>query len=86
MHRDLKSANLLYNNKGLVKIADFGLARIVSPNKIHTYRVVTLWYRAPELLLGQRKYNCEVDMWSIGCLFVEFLVGEPLFKGDKEKT
>ena len=81
IHRDLKSnfnsrpqlislgANLLYSNKGELKIADFGLARTLSPNKIHTYRVVTLWYRAPELLLGCRKYSYEIDMWSVGLRF-----------------
>jgi serine/threonine protein kinase len=86
VHRDLKSANLLLNNKGEVNIADFGLARTMSsqPNAKYTYKVVTLWYRAPELLLGQSNYTSQIDMWSIGCIFAELLTGEVLFKGDTE--
>ena len=85
IHRDIKSANILLNNKGEIKIGDFGLARIItSNNKKYTNRVVTLWYRAPELLLGETAYGASIDMWSIGCVFSELLVGSPPFKGKKE--
>jgi cyclin-dependent kinase 12/13 len=68
IHRDIKGANILINNKGDVKIADFGLARVYSdnPNKKYTNRVVTLWYRSPELLLGSTSYGPAIDMWSVG--------------------
>ena len=84
IHRDIKGANILINNRGEVKIADFGLARIHNPNpninKIYTNRVVTLWYRAPELLLGSTNYGPSIDMWSVGCLFSELLAGVPPFR------
>lgn len=86
IHRDIKSANILFNNKGEVKIGDFGLARIINPQIIRKYtnRVVTLWYRAPELLLGETEYGPAIDMWSMGCVFSELLAGSPPFKGKKE--
>ncbi|EFR05132.1 cmgc/cdk/pitslre protein kinase [Nannizzia gypsea CBS 118893] len=85
MHRDLKTSNLLMNNRGEVKLADFGMARYYGdpPPKL-TQLVVTLWYRAPELLLGADKYGTEVDMWSIGCIFGELLTKEPLLRGKNE--
>jgi cell division cycle 2-like protein len=85
MHRDLKTSNLLMNNRGEIKIADFGMARYYGdpPPKL-TQLVVTLWYRAPELLLGADKYGTEIDMWSIGCIFGELLTKEPLLQGKNE--
>ena len=82
LHRDLKTSNLLLNNRGELKICDFGLARQYGdPLKEYTHEVVTLWYRAPELLLGARKYSTPIDMWSLGCIMAEFLAKEPLFPG-----
>ncbi|GBF66677.1 serine/threonine-protein kinase [Trichophyton mentagrophytes] len=85
MHRDLKTSNLLMNNRGEIKLADFGMARYYGdpPPKL-TQLVVTLWYRAPELLLGADKYGTEIDMWSIGCIFGELLTKEPLLRGKNE--
>ncbi len=83
-------SNILYNNKGLVKIADFGLAREYGlPLRPYTTRVVTLWYRPPELLLGGKSYTTAIDLWSAhamstltrraaGCIFAELLLGKPL--------
>eukprot|EP00250_Pteridium_aquilinum_P012882 c21003_g1_i1 orf=383-3004(-) len=85
LHRDLKTSNLLLNNRGELKICDFGLARQYgSPLKTYTHMVVTLWYRAPELLLGAKQYSTAVDMWSLGCIMAEFLAKEPLFNGKNE--
>lgn len=80
MHRDIKSANILMNDQGIVQLADFGLGRRTRFDSIYTYKVVTLWYRAPELLLGCKSYNHKVDIWSIGCVFAELLTGDVLFK------
>ncbi|PSR84780.1 Cyclin-dependent kinase [Actinidia chinensis var. chinensis] len=85
LHRDLKTSNLLLNNKGELKICDFGLARQYgSPLKPYTHLVVTLWYRAPELLLGAKQYSTAIDMWSLGCIMSELLSKEPLFNGKTE--
>ncbi|CAN6449062.1 unnamed protein product [Victoria cruziana] len=85
LHRDLKTSNLLLNNRGELKICDFGLARQYgSPLRPYTQLVVTLWYRAPELLLGSKLYSTAVDMWSLGCIMAELLAKEPLFCGKNE--
>lgn len=84
VHRDLKTSNLLYT-RGILKIADFGLARPYgSPLKSYTQLVVTLWYRAPELLLGAKTYTPAIDMWSVGCIFAELITKEPLLPGRTE--
>lgn len=85
MHRDLKPQNLLIDKKGVMKLADFGLARAYGlPIKTYTHEVVTLWYRAPEILLGQKQYSTSVDLWSAGCIFAEMAMRKPLFAGDSE--
>lgn len=87
LHRDLKPQNLLINREGDLKLADFGLARAFGiPVRSYTHEVVTLWYRAPDVLLGSRKYSTPVDIWSIGCIFAEMVNGTPLFKGTSEET
>lgn len=102
LHRDLKNANLLVSNRGELKIADFGLARGVLQSKggdegvkdaptnqknlLMTNRVITLWYRPPELLMGADNYGKEVDMWSAGCIMAEILSGRPLFAGKDENS
>lgn len=85
LHRDLKPQNLLIDRHGNLKICDFGLARAFGvPLRTYTHEVVTLWYRAPEILLGGRQYSTGVDMWSIGCIFAEMCMRKPLFPGDSE--
>ncbi|XP_075227035.1 cyclin-dependent kinase 1 [Lycorma delicatula] len=85
LHRDLKPQNLLIDSKGVIKIADFGLGRAFGvPVRVFTHEVVTLWYRAPEVLLGSTRYSCPVDIWSIGCIFAEMATRKPLFQGDSE--
>ncbi|KAI8998353.1 kinase-like domain-containing protein [Gaertneriomyces semiglobifer] len=85
VHRDLKTSNLLMNNRGQMKVADFGLARrFGSPLGPMTQLVVTLWYRSPELLLGAQEYTTAVDMWSVGCIFGELVNKEPLLPGRGE--
>jgi len=90
LHRDLKASNLLINNEGVLKLGDFGLARPYKQDaagmrdRDFTNRVITLWYRPPELLLGATRYGPEVDMWSVGCILAELLLGRPLFPGADE--
>jgi len=89
LHRDLKPTNILVNQDKhgnyILKLADFGLSRSFDvPVKPITQEVVTLWYRAPEILLGDRYYSTPVDIWSIACIFVELVTRRPLFPGDSE--
>ncbi|XP_020226742.1 protein IMPAIRED IN BABA-INDUCED STERILITY 1 [Cajanus cajan] len=86
MHRDIKGSNLLVNNEGILKVADFGLANFSSSGNKQplTSRVVTLWYRPPELLLGSTDYGPSVDLWSVGCVFAELLIGKPILQGRTE--
>ncbi|CAH2017608.1 unnamed protein product [Acanthoscelides obtectus] len=72
LHRDLKPQNLLVDKEGHIKLADFGLSRSFSlPTRTYTHEVVTVWYRAPELLLGARMYCTGIDIWSLGCVMAE---------------
>ena len=86
LHRDLKPSNLLLNSECHVKVADFGLARSLDTKETDTQPlltdyVATRWYRAPEILLGSNKYTKGVDMWSMGCILAELLLGKPVFPG-----
>ncbi|KAG6005958.1 negative regulator of the PHO system [Claviceps pusilla] len=82
LHRDLKPQNLLINSKGVLKLGDFGLARAFGiPVNTFSNEVVTLWYRAPDVLLGSRTYNTSIDIWSAGCIMAEMYTGRPLFPG-----
>lgn len=82
LHRDLKPQNLLINSKGQLKLGDFGLARAFGiPFNTFSNEVVTLWYRAPDVLLGSRAYTTSIDIWSAGCIFAEMCTGKPLFPG-----
>jgi cyclin-dependent kinase 10 len=86
IHRDLKVSNLLLTDKGCLKIADFGLGRCSGyPSKQLTPTVVSLWYRAPELLFGLSTYTSALDMWAAGCIFGELLSNKPLLPGKSEQ-
>ncbi|CAB4056516.1 CDK9 [Lepeophtheirus salmonis] len=90
IHRDMKAANILITRQGVLKLADFGLARAISINKNgqpnrYTNRVVTLWYRPPELLLGERNYGPPVDLWGAGCIMAEMLTRSPIMQGNTEQ-
>ncbi|KAJ9596499.1 hypothetical protein L9F63_012482, partial [Diploptera punctata] len=91
LHRDMKAANVLITKNGILKLADFGLARAFSANKNgqvtekYTNRVVTLWYRPPELLLGERNYGPPVDLWGAGCIMAEMWTRSPIMQGNTEQ-
>lgn len=86
LHRDLKPMNILVKeNRWIVKLTDFGLARVYSiPLRPYTREILTLYYRAPELILGIHSYSIGVDIWSLGCIFGELFITKPMFKGDSE--
>ncbi|KAG2077380.1 Pkinase-domain-containing protein [Suillus decipiens] len=86
IHRDIKGSNILINNRGELKLADFGLARFYQKRRRSDYtnRVITLWYRPPELLFGATVYGPEVDMWSAGCIMLELFTKKPVFQGNDE--
>ncbi|KAF7842804.1 putative serine/threonine-protein kinase [Senna tora] len=89
LHRDIKGSNLLVDNNGKLKIGDFGLATIVerscsNKEQALTSRVVTLWYRSPELLLGATHYGAAIDLWSTGCILAELFAGNPIMPGRTE--
>lgn len=86
LHRDIKGSNLLIDNHGILKIADFGLASFYDhcQSVPLTSRVVTLWYRPPELLLGETHYGVSVDLWSTGCILGELYSGKPILPGRTE--
>jgi len=82
LHRDLKPQNLLINKNGVLKLADFGLSRSNGfPVRSYSNEVVTLWYRAPDVLMGSRRYSTSIDIWSVGCIFAEMACGIALFQG-----
>ncbi|XP_023288505.1 cyclin-dependent kinase 12 isoform X3 [Orussus abietinus] len=85
LHRDIKCSNILMNNKGEVKLGDFGLARLYNAEdrqRPYTNKVITLWYRPPELLLGEERYGPAIDIWSCGCILGELFLKKPLFPGN----
>jgi CTD kinase subunit alpha len=86
LHRDIKAANILISNTGQLKLADFGLARFYQKRGTHDYtnRVVTIWYRCPELLLGETQYGPAVDIWSAACVLVEIYTKKAIFPGNGE--
>ncbi|EDV29453.1 uncharacterized protein TRIADDRAFT_19575 [Trichoplax adhaerens] len=81
IHRDVKPENILITKTGVIKLCDFGFARVLNPGDDYTDYVATRWYRAPELLVGDTQYGPPVDVWAIGCVFAELLTGQALWPG-----
>lgn len=82
LHRDIKPSNFLISANGVLKLADFGLARFQgSGDKKMSSKVVTSWYKAPELLFGAFQYSFGIDMWAMGCVMAELVLRTPLFPG-----
>ncbi|XP_037112376.1 cyclin-dependent kinase 12 [Syngnathus acus] len=86
LHRDIKCSNILLNNRGQIKLADFGLARLYNSEESRPYtnKVITLWYRPPELLLGEERYSPAIDVWSCGCILGELFTKKPIFQANQE--
>ncbi|XP_078396262.1 cyclin-dependent kinase 13 isoform X3 [Cetorhinus maximus] len=86
LHRDIKCSNILLNNRGQIKLADFGLARLYNSEESRPYtnKVITLWYRPPELLLGEERYTPSIDVWSCGCILGELFTKKPIFQANQE--
>ncbi|XP_057178574.1 cyclin-dependent kinase 13 isoform X2 [Triplophysa rosa] len=86
LHRDIKCSNILLNNKGEIKLADLGLARLYNSEESRPYtnKVITLWYRPPELLLGEERYTPAIDVWSCGCILGELFTKKPIFQANQE--
>ncbi|KAM8825337.1 uncharacterized protein cdk12 isoform 3-T3 [Synchiropus picturatus] len=86
LHRDIKCSNILLNNRGQIKLADFGLARLYNSEESRPYtnKVITLWYRPPELLLGEERYSPAIDVWSCGCILGELFTKRPIFQANQE--
>ncbi|KAJ8253770.1 hypothetical protein COCON_G00203820 [Conger conger] len=86
LHRDIKCSNILLNNSGHIKLADFGLARLYNSEESRPYtnKVITLWYRPPELLLGEERYSPAIDVWSCGCILGELFTKKPIFQANQE--
>ncbi|KRT84351.1 protein kinase, partial [Oryctes borbonicus] len=84
IHRDIKPENILLTGSGVVKLCDFGFARMLSPGENYTDYVATRWYRAPELLVGDTQYGTPVDVWAIGCVMAELIKGDALWPGKSD--